>query len=341
MKKKVALITGITGQDGSYLAEFLIKKKYVVHGINRRTSLFNTSRIDSIFNKNKKYNNFFLHFGDMNDFGSINQIIRKVNPHEIYNLAAQSHVQVSFETPEYTSNTIALGTLRILEVIKNFNPKIKFYNASTSEMFGDTKTKPQNEKTLFFPNSPYAIAKLYAHLMTINYRESYGLFACNGILFNHESPRRGPTFVTKKIITALVKIKEKKQNLLLLGNIYSKRDWGHAKDYVEAQYKILQRKKPEDFVIATGKQYSIKDFINLVLLHLQMKGFWRGRGLNECFIYEGKKIIVINKKYFRPKEVPDLLGDFSKAKKILKWKPKIDIKQLISEMIDEEYKSLN
>jgi len=341
MKKKVALITGITGQDGSYLAEFLIKKKYIVHGINRRTSLFNTSRIDSIFNNNKKYNNFFLHFGDMNDFVSINQIIRKVNPDEIYNLAAQSHVQVSFETPEYTTNTIALGTLRILEVIKNFNPKIKFYNASTSEMFGDTKTKPQNEKTLFSPNSPYAIAKLYAHLMTINYRESYGLFACNGILFNHESPRRGPTFVTKKIITALVKIKEKKQNLLLLGNIYSKRDWGHAKDYVEAQYKILQRKKPEDFVIATGKQYSIKDFINLVLLHLQMKGFWRGRGLNECFIYEGKKIIVINKKYFRPKEVSDLLGDFSKAKKILKWKPKIDIQQLISEMIDEEYRSLN
>jgi GDPmannose 4,6-dehydratase len=341
MKKKVALITGVTGQDGSYLTEFLIKKKYIVHGINRRTSLFNTSRIDSIFNNNKKYKNFFLHFGDMNDFGSINQIIRKVNPDEIYNLAAQSHVQVSFETPEYTTNTIALGTLRILEVIKNFNPKIKFYNASTSEMFGDTKTKPQNEKTLFSPNSPYAIAKLYAHLMTINYRESYGLFACNGILFNHESPRRGPTFVTKKIVAALVKIKEKKQNVLLLGNIYSKRDWGHAKDYVEAQYKILQRKKPEDFVIATGKQYSIKDFINFVLLHLQMKGFWRGRGLNECFIYKGKKIIVINRKYFRPREVSDLLGDFSKAKKILKWKPKIDIKQLISEMIDEEYKSLN
>jgi GDPmannose 4,6-dehydratase len=340
MKKKVALITGVTGQDGSYLAEFLIKKKYIVHGINRRTSLFNTSRIDSILNNNK-CKNFFLHFGDMNDFGSINQIIRKVNPDEIYHLAAQSHVQVSFETPEYTTNTIALGTLRILEVIKNFNPKIKFYNASTSEMFGDTKIKPQNEKTLFSPNSPYAIAKLYAHLITVNYRESYCLFACNGIFFNHESPRRGPTFVTKKIITALVKIKEKKQKLLLLGNIYSKRDWGHAKDYVEAQYKILQRKKPEDFVIATGKQYSIKDFINLVLLHLQMKGFWRGKGLNEHFVYKGKKIIAINKKYFRPKEVSDLLGDFSKAKKILKWKPKIDIKQLISEMIDEEYKSLN
>ena len=338
MKKKIALITGITGQDGSYLCEYLIKKKYIVHGLNRRTSLFNTSRIDHLFNNKKLKNNFFLHYGDLNDPGSIDELIKKIKPTEIYHLAAQSHVKVSFETPEYTTNTIALGTLRILEAIRKNQPKIKFYNASTSEMYGDTNKAPQNEETIFAPNSPYGIAKLYSHLLTKHYREAYNIFACSGILFNHESPRRGDTFVTKKIISALVKIKNGKQDCLYLGNLYSKRDWGHAKEYIQAQYKMLQLKKPDDFVISTGKQYSIKTFVNKVLSQLHLKGKWSGKELNESFIYKGKKIIRISKKYFRPKDVNNLLGNSDKAKRILKWKPKITLDNLISEMIEEEMK---
>lgn len=341
MKKKTALITGITGQDGSYLSEYLLKKKYIVHGLNRRTSLFNTDRIDHLFSDRKYKNRFFLHYGDLNDPGSIDEIIRKVKPDEIYHLAAQSHVKVSFETPEYTTNTIALGTLRILETIRKNNYKIKFYNASTSEMYGDTKKSPQNEKTTFLPNSPYGIAKLYAHLLTKHYREAYKIFACSGILFNHESPRRGQTFVTKKIISALVKIKNGKQDCLYLGNLYSKRDWGHAREYVEAQHKMLQMKKPDDFVISTGKQYSIKTFVNKVLSQLKLKGKWHGKGLNENYTCKGKKIIAISKKYFRPQDVNNLLGNSKKAEKFLNWKPKIKLDNLISEMIEEETKISN
>ena len=338
MKKKIALITGITGQDGSYLAEYLLKKKYIVHGLNRRTSLFNTGRIDHLFNNRKLKNVFFLQYGDLTDPGSIDELIKKIKPTEIYHLAAQSHVMVSFETPEYTTNTIALGTLRILESIRKNNSKIKFYNASTSEMYGDTNKSPQNESTAFTPNSPYGIAKLYSHLLTKHYREAYKMFACSGILFNHESPRRGQTFVTKKIISALVKIKNGKQECLYLGNLYSKRDWGHAKEYVKAQHKMLQLKRPDDFVISTGKQYSIKNFVNKVMLQLKLKGKWAGKDLNECYWYNGKKIIRISKKYFRPQDVNNLLGNSKKAKKILNWKPKITLDQLISEMIKEEIK---
>ncbi len=338
MKKKIALITGITGQDGSYLAEYLLKKKYIVHGLNRRTSLFNTGRIDHLFNNRKLKNVFFLHYGDLTDPGSIDELIKKIKPTEIYHLAAQSHVMVSFETPEYTTNTIALGTLRILESIRKNNSKIKFYNASTSEMYGDTNKSPQNESTAFIPNSPYGIAKLYSHLLTKHYREAYKMFACSGILFNHESPRRGQTFVTKKIISALVKIKNGRQECLYLGNLYSKRDWGHAKEYVKAQHKMLQLKRPDDFVISTGKQYSIKNFVNKVMLQLKLKGKWTGKDLNECYWHNGKKIIRISKKYFRPQDVNNLLGNSKKAKKILNWKPKITLDQLISEMIKEEIK---
>ena len=338
MKKKIALITGITGQDGSYLAEYLLKKKYIVHGLNRRTSLFNTGRIDHLFNNRKLKNVFFLHYGDLTDPGSIDELIKKIKPTEIYHLAAQSHVMVSFETPEYTTNTIALGTLRILESIRKNNSKIKFYNASTSEMYGDTNKSPQNESTAFTPNSPYGIAKLYSHLLTKHYREAYKMFACSGILFNHESPRRGQTFVTKKIISALVKIKNGQQECLYLGNLYSKRDWGHAKEYVKAQHKMLQLKRPDDFVISTGKQYSIKNFVNKVMLQLKLKGKWAGKDLNECYWHNGKKIIRISKKYFRPQDVNNLLGNSKKAKKILNWKPKITLDQLISEMIKEEIK---
>ena len=341
VKNKIALITGVTGQDGSYLAEFLLDKGYKVHGINRRTSLFNTKRIDHLLLNKRFKGKFFLHFSDVNDSASINNIIRRIKPQEIYHLAAQSHVKVSFETPEYTLNTIVLGTLRILEAIKNIDPKIKFYHASTSEMYGDTNIKSQNENTIFKPNSPYGISKLCSHLLTRHYKDAYGLFACNGILFNHESPRRGPTFVTQKIISGLVKIKYGKQDYLLLGNIKAKRDWGHAKDYVRAQYKILQHSKPDDFVISTGKQYSVKDFINKVLIKLKMKGYWTGKGLNETFNFNGKKIIKINKKYFRPLDVNSLLGDSRKARKMLKWKPEYTVDQLISEMLESEIKSLS
>ena len=340
---KIALIFGITGQDGSYLARFLLKKKYIVHGVKRRSSSLNTSRIDDIYIEpfsNKK--NFKLHYGDVTDSLSITSLINKIGPDEIYNLAAQSHVAVSFEVPEYTANADAIGPLRILESIKNSKNKIKFYQAGTSEMYGKVQEVPQDEKTNFYPRSPYGVAKVYAHWITKNYREAYNLFAANGILFNHESPHRGETFVTKKIVQALVKIKHKKQKKLFLGNLYAKRDWGHAKDYVVAMWKILQQKKADDFVIATGKQYSIKDFIKLVCNELNLKIKWKGIGINEKgYDQHGNCIIECKKKYFRPLEVDTLLGNSNKAKKILNWKPKYNIKLLVKEMVEHEIKSLN
>ena len=339
MKKK-ALIYGVTGQDGAYLSEFLLKKNYEVHGVKRRSSSINTDRINHLYQdpheKNKK---FILHYGDISDSISVTNLIAKIKPNEIYNLAAQSHVGVSFEIPEYTTNVDALGALRILEAIKSLKSvkKIKFYQAGTSEMFGKTSGKFQNEQTKFYPRSPYAASKLYAHWITVNYRESYKLFACNGILFNHESPVRGETFVTKKIVSGLCKFKLKKLKTLYLGNIYAKRDWGHAKDYVVAMWKILQQKKPEDFVIATGKQYTVKHFINLVCKQLKIKIKWKGKGLNEkAYDEKGDVIIRIDKNYFRPAEVDSLMGDASKARKILSWKPKVEIDQLIKEMINYE-----
>ena len=345
MKKKIALITGITGQDGAYLLEFLLKKKYVVHCIKRRTSLLNTQRIDHIFDKQKnlKKPSFFLHHGDLNDALSIQSIIKKTKPDEIYNLAAQSHVAVSFEQPEYTASSDALGILRILESVKTlgFEKKIKIYQASTSELFGKVLEKRQSESTPFYPRSPYGVAKLYAYWIVKNYRESYGMFACNGILFNHESPLRGETFVTKKIVKALVRIKYGQQEKLVLGNIYAKRDWGHARDYVEAMWLMLQQKNPEDFVIATGKQFSIKHFINKVLDKLNMKIKWSGKGVNEKGKDKnGKTIIECSKKYFRPSEVDTLLGNPSKARKKLKWKSRTSLDQLINEMVKYEIDSL-
>jgi len=345
MKKKVALITGITGQDGSYLAEFLLKKKYIVNGVKRRSSSINTSRIDHIYQDphEKKYT-FRLHYGDITDSSSVSSIIEKVRPDEIYNLAAQSHVAVSFEVPEYTANADALGALRILEAIKfhNLEKKTKFYQAGTSEMYGKVQTTPQDEKTPFYPLSPYGVAKLYAHWITKNYREAYKIFACNGILFNHESHRRGETFVTKKIVSALCKIKEGKQKKLFLGNLNARRDWGHAKDYCEAMWKMLQQKTSDDYVISTGKQYSIKQFVNLTARQLKMKIIWKGKGLKEKGYNEkGLPIIECDKKYFRPLDVVNLLGDSKKARKKLKWKPKVNIHQLINEMIKKEYNQVN
>ena len=336
MKKK-ALIFGVTGQDGSYLSELLIKKNYEVHGVKRRSSSFNTARIDHIYkDPQEKGKNFYLHYGDVTDSFSVSSLIKNINPNEIYNLAAQSHVAVSFEVPEYTANADAIGPLRILEAIKNSNlsKKIKFYQAGTSEMFGKVQTIPQNERTPFYPRSPYGVAKVYAHWVTINYREAYNIFACNGILFNHESPVRGETFVTKKIVSALCKIKNKKQKKLYLGNLDSKRDWGHAKDYVEAMWKMMQKKNPSDYVIATGKQYSVKDFINLVLNELKINYKWIGKGIHsKCYDNNGKCIIECDKKYFRPLEVDTLLGDPKKAKKELNWKPKYKINDLVKEMV--------
>ena len=341
MKKK-ALIFGVTGQDGSYLSEFLLKKGYEVHGVKRRSSSINTQRIDHIYqDPHEKLRNFFLHYGDITDSTVVSKLIKEISPHEIYNLAAQSHVAVSFEVPEYTANADALGTLRILEAIKfnNLIKRTKFYQAGTSEMYGEVREKIQNEKTPFNPISPYGVAKQYAHWITINYRKAYDIFASNGILFNHESSRRGETFVTKKIVSALFKIKNNKQKKLFLGNIYAKRDWGHAKDYCEAMWKILQYKKPDDFVIATGKQYSIKEFIEIVSSQLGMKIIWKGKGINEKGYWKNKKIIECDRKYFRPLDVENLIGDASKAKKLLKWKPKINIKNLVKEMINSETKN--
>jgi len=338
---KKALIFGITGQDGSYLTEFLLKKKYIVHGVKRKSSSINTDRIDHIYNNSK--NNFFLHYGDLTDAVSINRLISMIKPDEIYNLAAQSHVAVSFVIPNYTANVDALGCLNILEAIKSsgIKKKIRFYQAGTSEMFGKVLETPQSEKTPFYPRSPYGVSKVFAYWMTINYRESYNIFACNGILFNHESPRRGETFVTKKITQGLTKIKLGLQKKLILGNIYAKRDWGHAKDYVEAQWLILQQKKPDDFVIATGKQYSVKYFVNLVAKELKMKLIWRGKGIQEKAYDQNNNIVIeCDKKYFRPSEVQTLLGNASKAKKLLKWKPRVTIKDLVKEMVNEDYKKL-
>ena len=340
---KKALITGITGQDGYYLTKLLLKKKYQVHGIKRRTSLINTQRIDEFFeNKYLKDKNFFLYHGDMTDSSSLISIINKVKPDEIYNLAAQSHVKVSFEIPEYTASSDALGVLRILEAIKSskFSNKIKFYQASTSELFGKS-SPPQNEKTPFYPRSPYAVAKLYAYWIVINYREAYNLFACNGILFNHESPLRGETFVTRKITIGLSRIKLGLQKKIQLGNLDAKRDWGHAEDYAYAMWKMLQQKKPEDFVIATGKQYTVRDFVNIASKRLGLKIKWIGKGLSEKAInLENNSIIIeVNKKYFRPTEVDSLKGDASKARKILKWKAKITFKKLVNQMIDKDLES--
>ncbi len=337
MKKK-ALIFGVTGQDGSYLAEFLLNKDYIVHGVKRKSSSYNTSRIDHLIDANK---NFHLHYGDITDFSSINNLINFIKPDEIYNLAAQSHVAVSFEMPDYTANTNAIGCLRILEAIRSskVKKKIKFYQAGTSEMFGKITEKQQTEKTLFYPRSPYGVSKLFAHWITINYRESYKIFACNGILFKHESPRRGETFVTRKITIGLSKIKLGLQKVLVLGNLDAKRDWGHARDYVEAQWLILQQKKPDDYVIATGKNYSVKDFINLCARILKINLKWKGKGLStKAYDQNGNCIIRCHKRYFRPAEVDQLLGNALKAKKKLKWKPKISFKDLVKEMLHEDLK---
>ena len=344
MKKKVALIFGVTGQDGSYLSELLIKKGYRVHGVKRRSSSFNTGRIDHIYqDRFEKKRNFFLHYGDVTDAISVSSLIKQIKPSEIYNLAAQSHVSVSFEVPEYTANADAIGALRILEAIKfhGFEKITKFYQAGTSEMFGKVSEIPQNEKTPFYPRSPYGVAKVYAHWITVNYREAYNIFACNGILFNHESPVRGETFVTRKIVIGLCKIKLKKQKTLFLGNLYAKRDWGHARDYVEAMWKMLQKKTPSDYVISTGKQYTVKQFVNLVLNELNIRYVWKGKGINEkCFDLSGKCIVACDKEYFRPLEVDTLLGNSKKAKKELNWKPKTSIKNLVKEMVNFDLKKL-
>jgi GDPmannose 4,6-dehydratase len=339
IKKKIALILGITGQDGSYLTEFLIKKNYQVHGIKRRTSTPNTNRIDHIFDSiNFNNKDLVLHHGDLSDSGSLYRIINDINPDEIYNLAAQSHVKISFQIPEYTSDVNALGPLRLLEIIRHYKKKkIKFYQASSSEMFGKSKP-PQNEKTLFLPRSVYAISKVFAYHSVIHYREAYKIHACNGILFNHESPRRGVNFVTRKIVQGLIRIKNGKQKTLTLGNLYAKRDWGHAEDYVESMWKILQQKKPDDYVVSTNTSHSVKDFINICAKKLHINLIWKNKDLNETGIDKNtnKIIIKVSKKYFRETEVDDLVGDYSKAKRILNWKPKFSFEGLIDDMIDNE-----
>jgi GDPmannose 4,6-dehydratase len=338
---KKAMITGITGQDGSYLAEFLLHKGYEVHGIKRRSSLINTYRIDHLYqDPHERDLKFILHHGDLTDATSLIRIIQEVQPDEIYNLAAQSHVAVSFEQPEYTANSDALGALRILEAIRilKLEKKTKYYQASTSELYGIAQETPQTEKTPFYPRSPYGVAKLYAYWITVNYREAYGIYACNGILFNHESPVRGETFVTRKITRALARIKLGTQKNLYLGNLDAKRDWGHAKDFVEAQWLMLQQQQPEDFVIATSKQHSVRDFINEAAKNLDMKIEWKGKNLEETGSYDGKDIIKIDPRYFRPTEVETLLGDASKAKEKLNWVPKISFNQLVQEMINEDLK---
>ena len=345
MKKKIALIFGITGQDGSYLASFLLKKNYIVHGVKRRSSSFNTGRLDHLYqDPHEKNRKLILHYGDITDAISVSSLIKDIKPDEIYNLAAQSHVAVSFEVPEYTANADGIGALRILEAIKfhGFENKTKFYQAGTSEMFGKVVEIPQTEKTPFYPRSPYGVAKVYAHWITVNYREAYKIFACNGILFNHESPVRGETFVTKKIVMALCKIKLGKQKKLFLGNLDAKRDWGHAKDYVEAMWRMLQNKTPKDYVISTGKQYSVRNFVNLSLKELNIKYHWKGKGINEkCYDDKGNSIIECDREYFRPLEVDTLLGDSRKARKELNWKPKHNITSLVKEMISVELNNLN
>ena len=346
MAKKIALIFGITGQDGSYLADFLLKKKYIVHGVKRRSSSFNTARIDHIYqDPHESKKNFILHYGDVTDSSSVSQIIKNVKPNEIYNLAAQSHVAVSFEVPEYTANADGLGVLRILEAIKfhKLERYTKFYQAGTSEMYGEVQQIPQTEKTEFYPLSPYGVAKLYGHWITKNYREAYNIFACNGILFNHESPRRGETFVTKKIIRGLVRIKYGYDKKLYLGNLDAKKRLGSCERLRRSYVENFTTKKPEDYVIATGKQYSIRKFVNIVCQKLGFKIIWRGKGLNEkAFEKKDKKIIIeVDKKYFRPLDVNTLLGKATKARKKLNWKPKYNLNSLIDEMIEEEIKQIN
>jgi len=353
--KKVALITGVTGQDGAYLAELLLKKDYIVHGIKRRASSFNTDRIDHLYQDPHIDNkNFILHYGDLTDSTNLIRIVKEVQPDEIYNLAAMSHVAVSFESPEYTADVDGLGTLRILEAIRilGLEKKTKFYQASTSELYGLVQETPQTETTPFYPRSPYAAAKMYAYWITVNYREAYGIYACNGILFNHESPVRGETFVTRKITRAIARIKLGLQKCLYLGNLDALRDWGHAKDYVEMQWLMLQQEQAEDFVIATGKQYSVRDFVNAAAKQLDMQIRWEGAGANEkgylinpssrkngADSAKQQPIVQVDEKYFRPTEVETLLGDSSKAKQKLGWTPKITFDELVSEMVSEDYKS--
>jgi GDPmannose 4,6-dehydratase len=340
---KIALITGVTGQDGAYLAEFLLGKGYEVHGIKRRTSLFNTDRIDHLYqDPHEKNRKFVLHHGDMTDSSSLVRIIQQVQPDEIYNLAAQSHVAVSFEEPEYTANSDALGALRVLEAIRilGLEKKTRFYQASTSELFGLVQEIPQKETTPFYPRSPYAVAKLYAYWITVNYREAYGMYACNGILFNHESPIRGETFVTRKITRALARIKLGLQDCLFLGNLDSKRDWGHARDYVEMQWLMLQQEQPEDFVIATGVQYSVRDFVNAAAAEIGISVTWKGAGVEEKgYDALGKCIVQVDPRYFRPTEVETLLGDATKAKEKLGWTPRTTFAELVAEMVREDLKA--
>ncbi len=343
MKMKRALITGVTGQDGAYLAEFLLHKGYEVHGVKRRTSLFNTDRIDHLYqDPHEKNRRFILHHGDMTDSSSLQRVIQQVLPDEIYNLAAQSHVAVSFEEPEYTANSDALGALRVLEAMRilGLAGKSRFYQASTSELYGLVRETPQTETTPFYPRSPYAVAKLYAYWITINYREAYGMYACNGILFNHESPVRGETFVTRKITRALARIKLGLQDCLYLGNLNAKRDWGHAKDYVEMQWLMLQQDKPEDYVIATGEQHSVREFVEAAAAEVGLTVKWRGEGEKEHGIDEnGKCIVAVDPRYFRPTEVEALLGDATKAREKLGWVPKIRFRELVAEMMREDLKA--
>ena len=340
---KKALITGITGQDGAYLAEFLLKKGYIVHGIKRRTSLFNTDRVDHLYQDPHISNrNFILHHGDLTDSTNLIRIVQEVQPDEIYNLAAMSHVAVSFEVPEYTANADGIGTLRLLEAIRllGLEKKTRFYQASTSELYGLVQETPQKETTPFYPRSPYAVAKLYAYWITVNYREAYGMYACNGILFNHESPIRGETFVTRKITRALARIKLGLQECLYLGNLDARRDWGHARDYVEMQWLMLQQEQPEDFVIATGEQYSVREFVETAAREIGIDITWRGQGIEEVGLDAAGNIIVcVDLRYFRPSEVENLLGDPTKAKEKLGWTPKISFKELVTEMVREDLKS--
>lgn len=341
--QKVALVTGITGQDGAYLAEFLLGKGYIVHGIKRRASLFNTDRIDHLYqDPHVDHRNFILHYGDLTDATNLIRIIQEVQPDEIYNLAAMSHVAVSFETPEYAANADGLGTLRILEAIRilGLEKKTRFYQASTSELYGLVQEIPQKETTPFYPRSPYAVAKLYAYWITVNYREAYGIYGCNGILFNHESPIRGETFVTRKITRALARIKLELQDCLYLGNLDALRDWGHAKDYVEAQWLMLQQETPEDFVIASGVQYSVRDFVNAAAAELGISISWAGKGVEETGTDQhGNVIVRVDPRYFRPTEVETLLGDPTKAKQKLGWQPRVTFDELVAEMVREDLKS--
>ncbi len=339
---KIALITGITGQDGSYLAELLLKKGYEVHGIIRRSSSFNTARINHIFqDPHERSKKLILHYGDLTDSSNISRLIETIKPNEIYNLAAQSHVRVSFDIPEYTGDVVALGALRILDAIKESGIKTKFYQASSSEMFGLVQAIPQNEDTPFYPRSPYGVAKLYAHWITKNYRESYGLFACCGILFNHESPRRGETFVTRKVSRGLSRIKLGIDDVLYMGNLDSKRDWGYAKDYVEGMWMMLQQDKPDDYILATNDTHTVREFIEIAAKHLGFKLEWQGEGVNEIGydLNSKKTIIKIDPVYFRPAEVDILIGDYKKAKDKMGWEPKVKFRELVELMVNEDLKS--